>query len=449
VQTLKTAIVVLLLMTVMYGSYVSLTTPPEPLPDAVASLIQESDSFDLQIDEGLPESLSELAVDTGQPSTNSDSAITANQDMPAFTTQAEDTTLGVPTNPKSSSGITAPGFADTTKGVTGTLSDAAMTLSASDGGIDEYQLPKPPAGGAVPAIDSSRNYPATGPGSMNLPDPASLAALPDSGWNKNAKPVSFELPRNTEAVTASLQDVAPTAVTASANSLGLANAIRTADRQYAADQHMDALATLSLFYNTPDLSPSDRDALFSRLDPLAASVIYSRRHLLEQPHRVGANETLMEIAARYELPWQLLANINGIQDPVSVLPGTELKVVRGPFRAEVDLQRNELTIFLRDLYAGRFPIVVGSDPKPEAGTYTIQDKQTARTFYDKNGSPVPPGDTRNPYGTVWMDLGKQLCIHGSPDRSQASSQGCISLRGQDAEDLYGILTQGSSVNIRR
>jgi lipoprotein-anchoring transpeptidase ErfK/SrfK len=157
----------------------------------------------------------------------------------------------------------------------------------------------------------------------------------------------------------------------------------------------------------------------------------------------------MEIASRYDLPWQLLANINSIDDPVTVLPGTELKVVRGPFRAEVDLQRNELTIFLGDLYAGRFPIAVGTSPAPEEGTYTVQDKQSARTYYDKDGTPIPPDDPRNPYGNVWLDLGKQLCIHGSPDKSEPSPEGCISLRGADADDLYGILSQGSTVTIRR
>jgi lipoprotein-anchoring transpeptidase ErfK/SrfK len=48
-----------------------------------------------------------------------------------------------------------------------------------------------------------------------------------------------------------------------------------------------------------------------------------------------------------------------------------------------------------------------------------------------------------------MDLGKQLCIHGSPDRTKPTTEGCISLRGDEAEDLYGILSQGSTVTIRR
>ncbi len=439
-QTLKTAIVVLLMMTVIFGGYVTLTTSPEPLPDAVASLIQESGSFELEIDDGLPESLPDLANTDPQGS----APLTAASQPPELAFAAPPFPDQVAATPVI--GLSAPPIPKSAEmtAVTGSLSDQSMTLSPAKpltpatNGLEELQLPKSNSMVSLPAIDPSQDYPATGSSELSLPDPQSLAPLPNSGWKKDATPVSFDMAAKNDAVTKPREP-----------NLGLANGIRTADRQFAADQHLDALATLSLFYNSPEMSSEDRAALLSRLDPLAGSVIYSRKHLLEQPHRVGANETLMEIAARYELPWQLLANINGIDDPVSVLPGTELKVLRGPFRAEVDLQRNELTIFLRDLYAGRFPITVGTEPAPEAGTFTIQDKQSARTFYDRNGSPVPPGDSRNPYGSVWIDLGKQLCIHGSPDRGSATNQGCISLRASDAEDLYGILSQGSSVTIRR
>jgi lipoprotein-anchoring transpeptidase ErfK/SrfK len=498
VQTLKTAIVVLLMMTVIYGSYVSLTTPPDALPDQVASLIQESGSFELDIDEGLPESLANLEIDNGTPKSDSPA-------VPDFASEAPDHS-GSP-DPSMVIGLDAPGISNEKESpetsstpVTQSFSDASSFGAATpianaagakpkvgggDAGIVDLQLPKTDGITSIPNVDPTRNYPATGPDSLTLPDPRSIEALPASGWKKDATQATFELPSKSDPVTAQLSDesrdpsvgfampangnstppslgsltppatstsTAPAAASPAAPvepNQGLANAIRTADRQYAADQPMDALLTLSLFYNSPDLTPSDRDALISRLDPLAASVIYSRRHLLEQPHRVAANETLMEIAAKYELPWQLLANINGIEDPVAVVPGTELKVMRGPFRAEVDPARNELTIFLRDLYAGRFKIAVGAEPAPQPGTYTIQEKQSARTFYDRNGSPVPPGDARNPYGTVWMDLGKQLCIHGSPDRNSPSTSGCISLSGDDADDLYGILSQGSSVTIRR
>ena len=43
----------------------------------------------------------------------------------------------------------------------------------------------------------------------------------------------------------------------------------------------------------------------------------------------------------------------------------------------------------------------------------------------------------------------QLCIHGSPDPTRPTENGCISLAEDVADDLYGILSQGSSVTIRR
>lgn len=445
-QTLKTAIVVLLMMTVMYGCYVSLTTSPESLPENIVDLIEESGSFgDFAIDSGVPESLADVGGEnaaSGSPAdmTSGPAELSFSDNSTASDASATDS-VGRPR--------------------TGT--PAAM-VSISDRDQSAQQLPKPGAATTVVMPDPDQNYPQTQSPGGNLPDPRSLDALPSSGWDPESQTAdsgsSFGAPndgsgpevgikRNPYSETPNVvQDVVQDDES-TAGSVGLANAIRSADRQFAADQPAEALATLSLFYNTPDMTEAERSALLGRLDPLAATVIYSRRHLLEQPHRVGQAETLMEIAARYELPWQLLANINSIDDPVTVLPGTELKVVRGPFRAEVDLEREELTIFLGDLYAGRFSIAVGSAPAPEEGTYTIQDKQSARTYYDAGGTPIPPDDPRNPYGKVWLDLGKQICIHGSPDRTEPTDQGCISLRGTDADDLYAILGQGSTVTIRR
>jgi len=425
VQTLKTAIVALLMMTVAYGCYVSFTVPPEPLPDGISKLIEESDGFgELGIEEGLPDPLS-----LGETTASPDAA-------PQFT------------------------FSDSPGGL-GSDPSAAPTATAiaSLGASPSLALPKPDAATAVVAPDFTQNYPNTGTSGLSLPDPRTVdlgSAVDAASWN----PESHGGPPAAESLGApglTLPNTLPTGAAQGSpaageigsGSLGLANAIQAADRQFAAEQPAEALATLSLFYHSPELTEPERSALLSRLDPLAAIVIYSRRHLLETPHRVGPTETLMEVASRYELPWQLLANINAIEDPVTVLPGTELKVVRGPFRAEVDLARNELTIFLGELYAGRFPIQVGAEPAPQEGSFSVIDKQTSQTFYDRDGSPIPPEDPRNPYGNVWISLGKQLCIHGSPDPSQPSRVGCISLRSSDANDLFGILGQGSSVTIRR
>jgi hypothetical protein len=117
VQTLKTAIVVLLMMTVIYGSYVSLTTPPDALPDQVAELIQESGTFELDIDEGLPESLANLDLENAATESSPPTA-------PGFANEDPDHSSSP--DPTMISGLDAPGIpTEASAPVSETFSDAS------------------------------------------------------------------------------------------------------------------------------------------------------------------------------------------------------------------------------------------------------------------------------------------------------------------------------------
>lgn len=211
-----------------------------------------------------------------------------------------------------------------------------------------------------------------------------------------------------------------------------------------------ALFILSRLYADPRLTPADRRRLQDALDPLAAQVIYSQQHTLEQPFVVRRGDSLTAIAEQYQVPWQLLANINGVRDPEFLVPGTKLKVIRGPFRAEVNLADNELTLHLNQLYAGRFPITVGQDPPPMAGEFEIKGKSDGREFATGDGQVIPAGHPANPYGATFMEIGRNLALHGSATAEDAApNAGCISLSPRDAIDVAGILSVGSTVTIRR
>ncbi|TWU04102.1 L,D-transpeptidase family protein [Neorhodopirellula pilleata] len=410
-QTLKTAAIVVLLMTVLYGAYVSMTTPPDPLPQGVESMLVESGLDDF------PDNFDDFGIDSG----------TLEELAPPKTVASNSNGM----NPKVS-GNNAMSF--------GAVDQTFADVGSDDGSAASFQLSD---------LDAPQNSPNRDAQAARLPDvgmTAGSSIRPDPNQDYPSTGSNFSLPDPTDAMQADVP--AKTSREADLAAAGLANAIATADRQYTSDRRREALATLSLFYETPNLTSDQREELLIRLDPLAREVIYSPEHLLEQPHRVSGSETLMDIAQKYDVPWQLLANINGIDDPVTVLPGTDLKVLRGPFRADVDLGNQELTLFLGDLYAGRFPIGVGTDPVPRAGTYTIQEKNSAKTYYDLSGNPVPPGNPRNPYGAMWIDLGSGISLHGSPQADKPTDQGCISIAGNYSRDVFGILSEGSSVTIR-
>jgi len=441
-QTLKTAAIVVLMMAVIYGAYVSMTKPPEALPEDVQGLLAVDEGLDMSFDSdlGLPESLggSSSGDEASAPLVNSGAQQSA--DVPLLGSSSsvdrQDSSLPSVSAPSTPANIASqPSGPVPLAAVGNTLPPEASAATQADiaNAYTNDLYPKTANDFALPNPDNIN--PDFEPSGVALPqsDPVQAGAVSTAS--------AEDISRDGSAIASATAVVAP--------NVGLANAIRTADMQFRQDKRKDALATLSIFYNTPNISGEQRSEMLARLDPLAREVIYSKRHLLEQPHRITRSETLQDVARAYDVPWQLLANINGIQDPLTILPGTELKVVRGPFRAEINLTLKELTLFMGDYYAGRFPIALGNDPVPVEGAYTIQDKQTGKTFYNRSGSPVAPGSPANPYGNYWMDLGNQISIHGSPDLTRPTENGCISLAEDIADDLYGILSQGSSVTIRR
>lgn len=452
-QTLKTAIVVVLLLTVTYSAYIALTAPVPELSEEATELFV-GPSLDPEVGMG--------DIDAGMPEGLATSPAATNAEDPAGA-------------PPSHYHVAGGGESGTTRRLSDQIpanaGSGAVAANVATSELDPrlstsapQSLPKPDPSAGPAYGDPAISYESTPYANLNLnPGDANLDPAAGGGARGTAQgdgeispAVNFALPSGTPAGEADGQgkpqpssDGTAADDQSTAANLRLANAMATADQQWKDDRLREALTTLSLFYNDPELTPADREPLQQRLDVLAGEVIYSPRHLLEQPYRVSAGDTLRTIAETYDVPWQLLANINGVDDPAAIVPGQELKIMRGPFRAEVNLERSELTLFLGELYAGRFAITPGSDPAPQPGTYTVQDKQTARTYYAPSGGDIPAGDPRNPYGDVWLDLGSQMCIHGAPENGPSDAAGCIRLRPADARDVYGILSQGSSVSIMR
>lgn len=233
--------------------------------------------------------------------------------------------------------------------------------------------------------------------------------------------------------------------------------MRAAEAMLAENHLVDALMELSNMVGDPLLSLQDEAQLMELLDQLAGTVIYSREHLLEPPYEVQPGDTLDRIAEAYHVPWQLLANINGINDARRQLrPGDTLKVVKGPFEAVVDLGRFRLTLFAGGCYAGRFDIGIGKDCATPEGEFVVQKKIVNPDYYGKPY--MAADDPNNPLGEYALELADHLYIHGTNDPAsvgRAESKGCIRLNNRDIADVFAILSEkterspGSPVSIRR
>jgi hypothetical protein len=476
VQTIKTGVVVALLLAVCYGAFIALNAPEPEIP---AELLSE---FDWSSDESDMDSLMNIEMPTGPASSS-----------------AADITFPSVEGLSGQNGFSPGGAADNAMSLD-------LTSNLPDIDTSNLNVPQLPLVGTAPN-NSTINSPIANSANGDLPQldagPSTLPALPsmsaDGGVFQapdgpaialNGRPVTLE-PAATDSGPTAGQLISQTRQTtdgfefpslggfpaANANSFGSsspsagvsgpgtgeeAREVKIPTDKFSvgrsqalslasAGKLRDALALLTPYYESPELNSSEHEDLVDIMDALTREVIYSTRHLALPAYTLSPSDTLVSVAQKHQITPELLKAINRLDGSDALLPGSQLKVVQGPFRATIGLTRGELTLFLGDMYAGRFPVSLGRDPAPTEGSFEIVDRRTDRTYYGAGGKVLEAADPRNPYGGYWINLGQDLCIHGTPEMasSDLADAGCISLAPLDAADVYHILAQGCRVEIIR
>ena len=227
--------------------------------------------------------------------------------------------------------------------------------------------------------------------------------------------------------------------------------METAESLIRKEDFVGALKLLTKFYDDPRLTREENQNLASWLDPLAGKVIYSVEPHLVEPYYVRPNDTLKLLSVKFGVPPELIFNINrvAIPDPQKLEKGTELKMIKGPFNAEISLSKKKMTLFVNGLYAGNFKLRIGNEPVPKTGKYRVLSKsRLGQDYTDQNYQRISAASPSNPYGLHYLNLGGGMAIHGSAQVSDSNDRrGCISLNAIDAEDVHNILTTESTVII--
>jgi LysM repeat protein len=438
VQTVKTSVVVVLLLAVCYGAFVALNAPEPELPPELKQWAAEDGEFETLVDIDMGTSPASLPTVAMPNSPGSNLPSIDNSLQPTLLPPA---TINAANGLAHSSGPS--GIAENNSNSANLLPESNSTESLVSS-IQPNALP-------VAAVNPGSEFPSI-PVASDKPASGSMAKQPENSpkftvaGNVNEIPAGPLLPQS--AVTTS-QDSSATRSTA--NALPVFQDARKASLKAAADGKLgEALAGLSKHYNDPVLTSEEHADLLDILDALAREVIFSQRHLLMPAYTTTASDSVASVAAKHQITPELLNQINQLGSAQALLQGQKLKVIEGPFRGEVNLSRQELTLFVGDMYACRFPFSIGNDPAPKAGSYEVADKRKDRTYYGAGGKAIAANDPLNPYGGFWIDLGHGMCVHGSPEMSSSelNAAGCISLSPIDASDVYYMLTQGSRIDIR-
>ena len=236
------------------------------------------------------------------------------------------------------------------------------------------------------------------------------------------------------------------------------------------------LELLTRFNDSPGLSGPQQQRLYGWLDALATKVVFSSEPHLAPAYISKPGDTLLELGREWGVPGQLIFNVNkrkilGISDnnemvpaiwpprtnnvnidnipaPKVIPPGTELKKITGPINARVDLKNNTMTLFVDGLYAGRYNVIVGVSGSPRPGDFkAVVKSASGHEWKDVNGS-YPPGHPNNHYGKHWIGMEGHLCMHSVPANTQDGHLGCLGLSEKDAEDVFSILSEGSTISIQ-
>ena len=120
-------------------------------------------------------------------------------------------------------------------------------------------------------------------------------------------------------------------------------------------------------------------------------------------------------------------------------------------RIVVSIPDRKLVLLEGDRVLRIYDVAVGkaSTPTPR-GKFAIINRVPNPTYYAASGTVAPGG--HNPLGSRWMGLSaKGYGIHGTNVPSsigKAASHGCVRMRKQDLEELFEMVTVGTTVELQ-
>ena len=297
-------------------------------------------------------------------------------------------------------------------------------MGAAAAGVPAFAPPAPRAGGPQTAMQAmppgGGQAPPLVPKTDSQTPPGFAATSMDHAAMGHAPPetsvggptASSTAPPSADRYSTTLPADAPTAPRGSAEApqgpkKSLEEISQEVQRALGQGDLAEALLLLSPWYADPSLSPQQSQGLAELLGRLAGSVIYSREHHLEPAHVVREGETLAGIAAEWNVPEQLVANVNGVAVDAPLEPGQELKVIRGPFSAVVHVDRKEMVLMVSGRYAGRFPIGIGRERSDVAGEFVVKNKMPNPPYYGRNET-IDAGRPAKSLGRALAGFGRSV-----------------------------------------
>ncbi|MBX3394068.1 MAG: LysM peptidoglycan-binding domain-containing protein [Phycisphaerae bacterium] len=234
-----------------------------------------------------------------------------------------------------------------------------------------------------------------------------------------------------------------------------ARALKTGRDALASGEVIKARAALSRALAL-GVNPPDQQFIRRELDRLSDALLFSRATTPDDPltavHVVKTGESLFVIARKYQISEELIMTLNGIRDRDSILAGSRLKVIKGPFSARIYKSAHRIDLSLGDVFVRSFPVGLGTDGGTPTGEWLIKSKLTNPDWADPiSGRYFAANDPENPIGERWISLecisGECMGrigfgIHGTIDPKSIGadmSMGCVRLGPDEVAFVFDLL----------
>lgn len=215
----------------------------------------------------------------------------------------------------------------------------------------------------------------------------------------------------------------------------------------------------------PMAGGQERTFVKEQLAALADKWLFSRLVYPEDKlcagYKVNPGDLLASIGKKYNVPYEILMQINDIARPELLQADATIKVINGPFNARVWRSTFTMDLYLQNTYVKSFPVGLGK-PGMETPTGRWRVKEGGKLIQPIWTDPVSgrtyhPEDPDYPLGSRWIALeGLEgaavdrtgFAIHGTKAPEQigtADSQGCIRLHNGDAILVYNLMMPGASL----
>ena len=239
------------------------------------------------------------------------------------------------------------------------------------------------------------------------------------------------------------------------------------------DHVVDARRALSNALQSGRLSESEVAQARGVLTDLNDRMVFSPEIMAGDPYSVEyivqGGDTLSGIVKKMgvQVDWRFIQRINNIKSASGIRPGQNLKLVTGPFHAEVDKKSYRIDLFLGEganqVFVRSYRVGLGEYNSTPIGSFKVRrnSKLINPTWVNpRTRAFFAADDPMNPIGERWIGLEgieertadlSGLGIHGTIEPEtigKDASMGCVRMHSDDVAEIYEVLAEGvSTVNI--